>query len=132
LKAATILDIVVLARSEQDTANRGVAYSIVEIADVPGKVTSRLHHQRFSLFDFLQGLNAPTARDDDRTTEFLYAAARGDTTKLRHVSVHGSRRGSTQLDAYAVLFSVSSAVAAANPKALAFIAKAALLRGWQM
>ncbi len=33
----------------------------------------------------VQGLNAPTQRDDDRTMEFLYAAARGDTTKLRHV-----------------------------------------------
>ena len=32
-----------------------------------------------------QGLGAPTRRDDDRTMEFLYAASRGDTAKLRHV-----------------------------------------------
>lgn len=38
-----------------------------------------------AVMDYLQGLNAPTNREDDRTTEFLYAAARGDTTKLRHV-----------------------------------------------
>ncbi|CAL8470996.1 g10538 [Coccomyxa elongata] len=39
--------------------------------------------------DYLQGLNAPTQRDDDRTMEFLYAAARGDTTKLRHMIHYG-------------------------------------------
>ena len=33
----------------------------------------------------LQGLDAPTAKQDDRTMEFLYAAARGDAAKLRHV-----------------------------------------------
>ncbi|KAK9901237.1 hypothetical protein WJX75_001780 [Coccomyxa subellipsoidea] len=42
-----------------------------------------------AVMDYLQGLNAPTARDDDRTTEFLYAAARGDTTKLRHMVQYG-------------------------------------------
>ena len=39
-----------------------------------------------AVMDYLQGLNAPTQKDDDRTVEFLYAASRGDTAKLRHVS----------------------------------------------
>lgn len=39
-----------------------------------------------AVMDYMQGLNAPTQRDDDRTVEFFYAASRGDTAKLRHVS----------------------------------------------
>ena len=39
-----------------------------------------------AVMDYLQGLNGPTQKDDDRTVEFLYAASRGDTAKLRHVS----------------------------------------------
>ena len=38
-----------------------------------------------AVMDYLQGINAPTKKDDDRTMEFLYAASRGDTAKLRHV-----------------------------------------------
>ena len=39
-----------------------------------------------AVMDYLRGLNAPTQKDDDRTVEFLYAASRADTAKLRHVS----------------------------------------------
>ena len=38
-----------------------------------------------AVMDYLQGISAPTRKDDDRTMEFLYAASRGDTAKLRHV-----------------------------------------------
>lgn len=40
------------------------------------------------VMDYLQGLGAPMHREDDRTMEFLYAASRGDTDKLRHVRAH--------------------------------------------
>ena len=38
-----------------------------------------------AVMDYLRGISAPTRKDDDRTVEFLYAASRGDTAKLRHV-----------------------------------------------
>ena len=38
-----------------------------------------------AVMDYLQGINAPTQKDDDRVMEFLYAASRGDTARLRHV-----------------------------------------------
>jgi ankyrin repeat protein len=39
-----------------------------------------------AVMDYLRGLNAPTQKDDERTVEFLYAASRGNTARLRHVS----------------------------------------------
>ncbi len=44
-----------------------------------------------AVMDYLQGINAPTKKDDDRTMEFLYAASRGDTAKLRHVRLSWPR-----------------------------------------
>ena len=48
-----------------------------------------------AVMDYLQGISAPTQKGDDRTMDFLYAASRGDTAKLRHVGLPSPVSSST-------------------------------------